>query len=654
MARRRTEPKGTTDRKKGAAPRRARRSGPAKAGRRRRLGWRLARWAAIAAIWMLIAGIGIVAYYAYDLPSVDALDRYARPPNVTLVASDGTTLASYGERYGQAVAVDDLPPYVAEAVLATEDRRFYSHFGIDLLGLFRAAIANISAGRIVQGGSTITQQLAKNLFLTPARTLKRKVQEVLLALWLEHRFTKDQILTIYLNRVYLGSGTYGIDAAARRYFGKPARAISLYEAAMLAGLLKAPSRYNPARNPDRARERAERVLASMVEAGYLSADVAANARAVETRIAPRGAGLPARYFADWVLDRVRGYVGYVDSDLKVYTTLDPDLQRFAQRAVRAALDDAGLRSTEAAVVVLGTDGAVRALVGGRDYRRSQFNRATRALRQPGSAFKPFVYLAGFEAGLRPSDRFEDRPLRFGDWSPRNYGDRYYGTVTLQEALAKSLNSVAVQVADKVGPDAVVRVARRLGITSPLKENLSLALGTSEVTLLELTAAYGVFANGGHGVWPYGIREIQDATGRVLYRRSGSGPGIVVDPEDAARMNAVLAAVVREGTGRAAALTRPAAGKTGTSQDFRDAWFVGYTADLVAGVWIGNDDGMPMARITGGGLPARLWRTIMTEAHKGLSPAPLPGLGAGAAARPKRALGALAPAAGPPAGIRIER
>ncbi|MEE8500703.1 MAG: PBP1A family penicillin-binding protein [Kiloniellales bacterium] len=604
-----------------------------KSGRRRWLR-RLVVWGGSAAIWTLVAVAGLVAWYAYTLPEVGNIAQMARQPSVTLMGADGTLIVSYGEVHGARVSVADLPPHLPLAVLAVEDRRFYQHVGVDFRGLLRAGLANLRAGRIVQGGSTVTQQLAKNLFLTPERTLKRKIQELLLALWLERRFSKDQILSLYLNRVYLGAGTYGVDAAARRYFGKPATEVNLYEAAQLAGLLKAPSRYNPVRDRDRAARRTATVLAAMTEAGFATEAEAARALQEKTRGRAQ-AGAQARYFADWVLAQVPAYVGPADRDLTVITTLDPGIQRIAEQELAALLDGQGRARgvAQGAVVVLDPDGAVRAMVGGRSYDASQFNRASQALRQPGSAFKPFVYLVGLEDGLEPDDTIEDAPITVEGWTPRNYSKRYHGRVSLREAFARSLNSVAVRVSERVGRARVAAAARRLGITSELAVRPSLALGASEVTLLELTGAYAVFANRGHGVWPYGIAEIRGPEGEVLYRRAGGGPGRLMSPGVVDRMTDLMAAVIAWGSGKAADPGRPAAGKTGTSQDFRDAWFVGFSAELVAGVWLGNDDGAPMDRVSGGSLPAALWGRVVARALEGVPPRPLPGGGPALAEAP---------------------
>ena len=577
-------------------------------------------------IWLGIAGLGIVVYYAHDLPDVDRIAAKTRKPSVTLLSRDGGILASYGQLYGQSVAVGEVPPVLPQAVMAVEDRRFYRHFGVDPIGLARAVYVNLRAGDIEQGGSTITQQLAKNLFLTPERTIKRKVQELILAFWLEHKFTKDQILALYLNRVYLGAGTYGVDAAAKRYFSKPASGLNLYESAMLAGLLKAPSRYNPAADPDLAHERAVTVLNDMVAAGYITGAEARHAAERRSR-GTTVAAWRGRYFADWVLSQVKSYVGHAGRDLIVETTLDRGMQRVARRQVGHVLGraDPDKNVGQAAAVLMTPNGAVRAMVGGRDYGKSQFNRATQARRQPGSAFKPFVYLAAMEAGMTPDHTIVDEPVKLGDWAPQNYADRYYGEVTLREAFARSLNSVAVKLTRKVGPEKVARVAKRLGIDSDLERHPSLALGTSEVTLLDLTGAYAGIANLGDGVLPYGVREIRTSDGAILYRREGSGPGQVVAPRHVRGITDVMRANVVWGTGKNAAPGRPAAGKTGTSQNFRDAWFVGFTARMVGGVWVGNDDGGPMRDVTGGALPAAIWRRTVKGVLRNKPAKPLPGL-----------------------------
>ena len=581
---------------------------------------RLFGWAAVAVIWCVILGGIAIAYFAYTLPDIDHLTRNGRRPGVQIVAADGSVFASYGEMFGQPTAARDLPPALIDAVLATEDRRFYDHFGIDPLGLARAFYVNYQEGRVVQGGSTITQQVAKNVFLSHERTLTRKVQEVLLALWLEHRFEKDEILTIYLNRVYFGAGAYGVDAAARRYFGKSARELNLLEAAVLAGMLKAPTRYNPASDPALALARADQVLANMVAAGRLTPDQAEAARALP--IGRGGAvtvGSGSRYFSDWVRDRAAELVGFGERDLVILTTFDPDLQLLAEQSLALALDGEGeaLDVGQGALVAMAPDGAVRAMVGGRAYAASSFNRAVQARRQPGSAFKPIVYLAGLEAGIGPDAILLDGPVTVEGWQPRNFTRKYRGEISAREALALSLNTTAVRVAERAGRGRVIAAARRLGLSGRMNPRPSLALGSFETTLLELTGAYAAFTNGGLTAWPYGIREVRDREGRVLYRRNPERQR-AMKPGEAAAMTRMLAGVIDYGTGKSAQLgaipgMKPPAGKTGTSQGFRDAWFIGYAGPLVAGIWLGNDDGAPMQEVGGGGLPARVWADFMTEA-----------------------------------------
>jgi penicillin-binding protein 1A len=577
-------------------------------------------------LWTVIVGSVVLGYFALTLPDTGELTRAERRPSVTILASDGSLLTSYGDLFGQPLTLKEMSPYLPKAVVATEDRRFYSHFGVDPIGLVRAVFANVAAGHIVQGGSTITQQLAKNLFLTPERSLSRKIQETLLALWLEHRFSKNQILEIYLNRVYLGAGTYGVDAAAHRYFNKSARQTNLYESAAIAGLLKAPTRFNPIRDSDKAAARTAQVLAKMVDAGFVTSSQAMAALSGGTSLTAVPVTRPgARYFGDWVAEQLGDFADTGNRDLTVVTTLDPRMQAQAEAAIADAITREGgkMAVRQGALVAMSPDGAVRAMVGGRDYNGSQFNRATQAQRQPGSAFKPFVYLAGLEAGLQPSDQFVDEPMRIGNWQPRDYTGHYQGEMTLAEGLVQSVNTIAVQVAQRAGLRNVVAVAHRLGISSPLAPEASLALGTSEVNLLELVSAYAPFANGGLGVWPHGIIEIRDGAGKIVFRRTGSGIGQVVSAELTGTMNQMLSAVIGHGTGKSAALPRPAAGKTGTTQDYRDAWFIGYTADLVAGVWLGNDDNAPMNRVTGGSLPAQTWRRFMLTATQAMPVRPLP-------------------------------
>jgi penicillin-binding protein 1A len=571
----------------------------------------------VVVIWVGLLGTAVLVYFAYDLPDPIASAKVTRRPAITLLANDGSVLAAHGDLHGDSILAHEAPPYLIQAILATEDRRFYDHFGVDLLGILRAAWVNLRAGRVVQGGSTLTQQVAKNLFLTNERTVKRKVQEFLLSIWLEKIFTKDQILSIYLNRVYLGAGTYGVDAASRRYFNRSVRDISLYQAAILAGLPKAPSRLNPVSSPERAHRRAREVLQNMVEAGMLSSGEAETA-ARDANAAIPGAEQGGRggYFADWVLDRVDDFVGTQDRDLVVRTTLDPVQQRNAEAALVSVLREKGLSrgASQGALVAMDFRGAVRAMVGGLDHGTSPFNRASQARRQPGSAFKPFIFLAGLEAGYTPDSVLEDAPITVEGWTPSNYANTHRGPVTLTEALALSLNTVAVRVSESAGRTNVVQVARRLGVIGDLSPSPSIALGVFEVSPLDLTAAYVPFANGGFAMQPHGIVSITDGEGKILYRREAAGVRQVMSPEHARQMDHMLSAVVSWGTGKAATLLdREARGKTGTSQDYRDAWFVGYAGRTLAGVWVGNDKNRPMDKVTGGSLPTEIWHKFMVGA-----------------------------------------
>jgi penicillin-binding protein 1A len=587
----------------------------------RPLWMRLVRWGTVLFIWGVVAVGVIVAWHAYGLPDLEALETPERKPSVTLLAADKSVLATYGDLHGGAIRFNEAPPFLIQAIVATEDRRFFDHGGVDFFGIARAVVTNLLAGGVRQGGSTLTQQLAKNLFLTPERSYSRKIRELILAFWLEARFSKEQLFTIYLNRVYLGAGTYGVEAAARRYFGKSTRRLNLREASVIAGLLKAPSRYSPLRDSKAAVKRGDQVLANMVAAGFLSQQDADAAKRTRLRTIGRRSGSGARYFADWLLERAAGFVGRTERDLVIATTLSPRLQRFAERRVEQVLAGPGARRKvgQAALLSLAPDGAVRAMVGGRQYQASQFNRATQAQRQPGSAFKLFVYLAALEAGRTPDDIVLDAPVTVAGWQPRNYDGRYRGRLTLGDALAGSVNTAAVRISEKAGRRKVVALAERLGITSRLKAHPSIALGASEVSLLEMTAAYAVIANHGLAAWPYGIIEIRDGDGKLLYRRSAGSAGRLIEPKTVARMQLMLKGVIDHGTGKAAKLARPAAGKTGTSQDFRDAWFIGFTNELVTGVWLGNDNSSPTKRVTGGSLPAILWRRYMTDALKGAPP-----------------------------------
>jgi penicillin-binding protein 1A len=587
---------------------------------------RLVYWGAVLGLWAAIAVVGVVIWVGAHLPAIQSLEIPKRPPTIQIVGFDGSVLATRGEMAGANVALKDLPPHLPKAFIAIEDRRFYSHYGVDPVGIARAAVTNLLHRGVSQGGSTLTQQLAKNLFLTQERTFTRKLQEVELALWLERKHSKSEILELYLNRVYFGSGAYGVEAAAQRYFGKPARNVTIAEAAMLAGLVKSPSRLAPNRNPEGAEKRAQTVLTAMADAKFITeAQAQASIGQPSYHVKAAGAGT-INYVADWIGEVLDDLVGQIDQNIVVETSIDPKLQSVAEASI---IDELAAKSvkfnvSQGALVAMTPDGAVRAMVGGRNYAESQYNRAVTAKRQPGSAFKPFVYLTAIEAGLTPETIRQDAPLDVKGWRPENYTHEYFGSVTLTQALAMSLNTVAVRLGLEVGPRNVVRTAHRLGISSKLDANASIALGTSEVSLTELVGAYAPFANGGHGVTPHVVTKIRTAEGKVLYSRPTDQLGQAIDPRHVAMMNTMMQETLLSGTARKAEIPGwMAAGKTGTSQDFRDAWFIGYTANLVTGVWLGNDDNSPTKKATGGGLPVEVWTRFMRSAHQGVPVAGLP-------------------------------
>jgi penicillin-binding protein 1A len=605
---------------------RASRSGARRRSKSRVSIARLFYWGAVLGLWGAIAVVGVVVWVGAHLPPIQSLEIPKRPPTIQIVGLDGSVLATRGEMAGANVALKDLPPYLPKAFIAIEDRRFYSHYGVDPWGILRAAVTNLLHHGVSQGGSTLTQQLAKNLFLTQERTIQRKLQEAELAFWLERKHSKNEILELYLNRVYFGSGAYGVEAAAQRYFGKSAKNVTLAEAAMLAGLVKSPSRLAPNRNPEGAEKRAQTVLTAMADAKFITpAQAQASIGHSTYSVKPAGAGT-INYVADWIGEVLDDLVGQIDQDIVVETSIDPKLQSIAEAAV---IDELAAKSvkfnvSQGALVAMTPDGAVRAMVGGRNYSESQYNRAVTAKRQPGSAFKPFVYLTAIEAGLTPETIRQDAPLNIKGWKPENFEHEYLGAVTLTQALAMSLNTVAIRVGLEVGPNNVVRTAHRLGIASKLEPNASIALGTSEVSLTELVGAYVPFANGGQGITPHVVLKIRTTAGKVLYARSADQLGQVIDPRNVAMMNTMMQETLLSGTARKADIPGwMAAGKTGTSQDFRDAWFIGYTAKLVTGVWLGNDDNSPTKKATGGGLPVEVWTRFMRAAHQGVPVATLP-------------------------------
>ncbi len=613
-------------------------------------------------IWGVIFGAILWSHFLSDLPDVRNLLVAPSSRDITIMDDRGRMIARRGLTQGATVNVENLPAYVPNAFIAIEDRRFRSHFGIDPVGMARAGVENMMAGHVVQGGSTLTQQLAKNLFLDPGRTFDRKIQEAMLALYLESRYSKNQILTLYLNRVYFGAGVFGIEAASEKFFGKHASDLGLTEAAMLAGSVKAPARYNPIADADASLARAGIVLRAMQDTGFIDDAARAQAQATRPRIVS-GTGTPeSGYFTDWIVSQMNGILGQgADKGagpVIVETSFDLETQDLAERAVAQGLDAEGekIHASQAALVAMTPDGAIRAMVGGRSYAQSAFNRAADAVRQPGSAFKPFVYLTAFEHGHTPDDIMHDGPVNIHGWKPSDFEGEYKGDITLTEAFAESSNVVSAQLTDQLGPKEVAATAHRLGISSPLDTVPSLALGTSGVTPLELTGAYVPFANGGNGVIPFAIIKVSTKAGKILYERKPGGLGAVMSPANNAAMTRLMVQTVLTGTGKAARLAeRPTAGKTGTTQDFHDAWFVGFTADLVTGVWVGNDNAAPMKKATGGGVPAHIFHAFMEGAEQNLPARPLVGsaLVADAGDVPAQEVAAAAPvleAAPPPAPV----
>ncbi|RZJ03215.1 MAG: PBP1A family penicillin-binding protein [Brevundimonas sp.] len=597
-------------------------------GKPPRTGWRrFFYWLTVLGVWGLIFLVAFFAFFARDLPDTSALYNVDRQPSITYLDRSGALIATRGSQQAPPADLDALPDYVPAAFIAIEDRRFYSHPGFDPIGMSRAMVSNVRAGRVVQGGSTLTQQLAKNLFLSPDQNMKRKVQELMLAVWLEMKFSKKEILALYLNRVYFGAGAYGIEAASQRYFDKPASRLTIGEAALLAGLLKAPSRYSPVSESERAGVRATVVLNEMVEAGVITAAQRDAAAATPVRVSRTLASQHAQYFIDWLDKQIRELVGDPNQDMVVETTLDLTLQTSAERAVRRILDrDGGKGVQQAALVALDGEGRVRAMIGGASYADSQFNRAVDARRQAGSAFKPFVYLTALESGYTPESRVVDQPITIGGWSPRNYSGNFIGETTLANAVAQSTNTVAAGIADQIGRDNVARTARRLGITSSIGLQPSMALGAVEVSPLEMAQAYDAFSNGGKRVTAHGISRIRTPEGRVIYQRSARGDQSLqaISNPFLYYQNQLLRGVITSGSGRSAAIAgRDLAGKTGTTSDYKDAWFVGYTGGFVTAVWVGKDDNTAMRGVTGGSSPAAIWRGFMEAALPRLNAPAIP-------------------------------
>ena len=561
-----------------------------------------------------IVAIPVVLYIAYciiTLPNMKEAINRTRLPATTVLAENGNEVQSFGTVYSEFVPAEDLPQYLVDAIVFTEDKRFYNHFGFDIISFTRAMITNLFAGRYAQGGSTITQQVAKNLFLTNKKTINRKVQELLLAFWLEHKFNKEQILSLYLNRVYFGHGAYGIEAASQKYFQKTSRDVNILESAILAGMLKAPSRYNPIRSKEDSLARANVVLKIMHENNLLS-----DSDLERVKKMPLGKGKEVKvkngaYFADWALSEINDHIGEKEADIYAITTLDQDLQEKASKILREEIEKAkDFNVTNGAVLVMDYTGAIKAMAGGIDYFDSQFNRTTQALRQPGSAFKLFVYLTAIQKGFTPDDIISDKPIKIEDWQPKNHDGRVYGDVSLRTAFAQSLNLATVRLAKDIGVSNIIKTAKKSGITTPLDNDLSLALGTSGVKMIDMARAYTSIANGGFSVWPYSVKEIYTNDGFQLYQRNPSEKVRIFTEKEVDYTRKLLREVLKTGTGRYAHFGKEVFGKTGTSQDNRDAWFVGFDENKICVVWVGNDDNSPMQGIYGSGLPARIWKKIM--------------------------------------------
>jgi len=597
------------------------------------------KWTLITSlVAMLIAGAAGWIYWQSlyrgmpELPSNEALWASGREQAIEFVDANGQTIAIRGPRYGRAIKLEDLPPHVPQAFIAAEDKRFYEHDGADTRAIIRAVWANVTSGETVSGASTITQQLIKNLVLTPEQTLKRKAQEIRLARQLEERLSKEQILELYLNRVYFGAGFYGLGAASRFYFGKQPEELSIAEASLLATLPQAPSRLALTNNMTDAKTRQRYVLKEMVDAGFITAPQAAAAEIEEVSLAEAPERDPQfGYALDVATEKIDEILPTVPGDLIVQLTIDADLQSAMDEAFTKRIKEEGAKvnASQAAGIVLDTKGRILAMYGGVDYTENQFNRATPALRQPGSAFKPFVYAAAIQMGLSPYEVRRDEEITIDDWTPENYSRIFHGPMTLSEALKDSINTIAAQLAQEVGEETIIALVRRFGMASAdkMRPLPSIALGSQEVTLQDLARGYGVFMTGGKRIDPYIVERISNSRGDVLYERPQYDFEQVYDRDNAETLVAMMERVITDGTGTRARLNGwQVAGKTGTSQDFRDAWFAGFSAARVGAVWVGNDDDSPMKEVTGGGLPASLWHDMMVIAHDGLKPQPLAGAG----------------------------
>jgi penicillin-binding protein 1A len=564
-------------------------------------------YGALLAVLALVVAVGVATAY---LPSYGELTkRNDLGQMIRVRAANGQVLLSLGPSFGRWLPYDQIPPEMRAAIISTEDRRFRSHIGVDPIGIARSVEVRISSGHWRQGGSTLTQQLARNIFLTNNRTFVRKIKEGILALALERKFTKNEILELYLNRVYFGGGSYGIDAASRKFFGHGADHLSLGEAAILAGLVKAPSNYAPTADVEAARDRSGVVLETMAKNGFITSEEAAAANPAQVRIQQTSSNNSVRYFTDWALPQLDTLIDQTTDPIDVWTTLDPGMQVAADRAIRANAPD----GAQGALVSIDRDGAVRAMVGGKDYVSSIYNRATQAERQPGSAFKLFVYLSALESGMKPTDTIVDEPVTINGWTPRNAERENLGPVTLREAFSRSINTISAKIGQQVGFSTIADMARRFGITTPISTYPAMVLGSSDVRLLEMTRAFASVADNGVAVTPYGIRRVVTADGRLLYQHDNDEGRVLVAPWVAAEMTDLLQSAVLSGTGRAAQIGRPVAGKTGTTTSNKDGWFIGFSSGLTTGVWMGRDDARPVPGLQGGTAPARAFHDFMTVA-----------------------------------------
>ena len=582
-----------------------------KSGAKRSWKWRLFKLALITGIALFLAICGYFLYCYLTMPDIQKAVSRTRQPSTVIMAENGNDIAKFGNIYAQVIYPDNLPKNLTNAVIAIEDHRFYKHFGFDVFGFTRAVFTNIFRKRYAQGASTLTQQVAKNIFLTPNKTVKRKVQELILALWLERKFSKNQILALYLNRVYFGSGNYGAEAAANWYFNKSVYDLNLKEAAALAGMLKAPNRYNPILKRQAAVERAKTVLGSMKKYKFISENEYNKALNLPLGNGQQYRVTGGKHFAQYVYDMVNNYVGERNEDVVVMTTLDQKLQENAEKILREKIVAAKDKNvTEGALVILDKTGAIKAMVGGVDYNRSQFNRAVQAKRQAGSAFKPFVYLTALQLGFTPASIITDEPVTIGKWKPENYTKRYYGNVSLTYALAHSLNAATVLLSKELYLKDIAANAHKMGITTDLSLTPSMVLGTNGVRVVDMAAAYATIANGGYQVQPHAINEIATHDGRQIYLRQNGKANRILDANDVLNLTQMMEAVINQGTGHNAKLPIFAAGKTGTTQNYRDAWFIGWTNKYIAAVWVGNDNDKPMNKVGGGNLPAEIWHDVM--------------------------------------------